>query len=32
MVDEFAYALTDRFIFSSTWDKDFYIKTNKDIE
>jgi hypothetical protein len=31
MVDEFGYSVTDRFIFKSTWDSDFFIKTNKNI-
>ena len=30
MVDEFGYQFSNRFIFNSNWDKDFYIITNPD--
>jgi len=30
MVDEYGYQFSSRFIFSSSWDKDFYIITNPD--
>jgi hypothetical protein len=30
MIDEFGYQFSSRFIFNSSWDKDFYILTNPD--
>jgi hypothetical protein len=30
MIDEFGYQFSSRFIFNSSWDKDFYIITNPD--
>ena len=30
MVDEFGYQFGARFIFNSSWDRDFYIITNSD--
>jgi len=30
MVDEYGYQFSSRFIFNSSWDKDFYVITNSD--
>jgi len=30
MIDEFGYQFSSRFIFSSSWDRDFYVITNPD--
>jgi len=32
MIDEFGYQVDKRFIFKSTWDSDYYIKTKNEIE
>ena len=30
LVDEYGYQYSSRFIFNSTWDRDFYILTNSE--
>lgn len=30
-IDEFGYGYTNRFIFKSSWDKEFFIRTNNDL-
>ena len=32
MIDEYGYKYDERFIFKSTWDSEFYILTNNQIE